>query len=440
MILEKYDSYKDSGVEWLGDIPKDWEVKRVKNIGKLQNGISQSAEYFGEGFPFVSYSDVYNQRIVLEEIEGLAKSSKEEQKLYSVKENDIFFTRTSETIEEIAFSSVCNETIPNAVFSGFVIRLRPFLYKINKGFSKYYFNARANRHFFVKEMNIVTRASLSQGLLYQLPVLLPDLQEQHQIVNFLDKKTAQIDSKIDLLQKKIVNYKELKRSLINETVCRGLNKNVTLKDSEVEWIGKIPEHWTVERLKKIFNERSEKNKKIDGQPITDNILSVIKDVGVINHRDKGNVGNKMSEDISEYKIVYPKDIVVNKMNVIIGSVGISKEFGALSVIYIILKTKSSHYPEFYDYVFKSKYFQKYLRTIATGILEIREAVNSHLFRQQKLPTPPKEEQIQIANYLDEKTTKIDAIISKITDQINTLKEFRKTLINDVVTGKIKVSE
>jgi len=128
------------------------------------------------------------------------------------------------------------------------------------------------------------------------------------------------------------------------------------------------------------------------------------------------------------------------MNVLIGSVGISKEFGALSVIYIILKTKPKNNPEYYDYVFRSKYFQKYLRTISTGILEIRECVNSDLFRHQEFPQPPKQEQIQIANYLDEKTSKIDTIISKINDQIETLKEFRKTLINDVVTGKVRIQD
>jgi len=246
--------------------------------------------------------------------------------------------------------------------------------------------------------------------------------------------------KIILLQEKKETYEELKKSLINETVCRGIDKNVELKDSGIEWIGKIPKHWKIERLKNIFDERVEKNLKLEGVPITDNILSVMKDVGVINHRDKGNVGNKMAEDITGYKLVHQRDIVVNKMNVLIGSVGISKEFGALSVIYIILKTKSEGHSEYYDYVFRSKYFQRYLRTIAAGILEIREAVNSNLFRHQELPKPSKEEQIQIAKYLDEKTSNIDKTVSKINDQIESLKEFRKTLINDVVTGKVRIQD
>lgn len=176
-----------------------------------------------------------------------------------------------------------------------------------------------------------------------------------------------------------------------------------------------------------------------GEAVTSNILSVMKDIGVINHRDKGNVGNKMAEDITNYKLVYPNDIVVNKMNVMIGSVGISKEYGALSVVYIILVTKKDSYAKYYDYFFRMKAFQRSLRRIATGILEIREAVNMTLFMQEMMTKPPYEEQVKIANYLDEKTTKIDLIVQTIGKKIEVLKEFRKTLINDVITGKVKVA-
>ena len=193
-------------------------------------------------------------------------------------------------------------------------------------------------------------------------------------------------------------------------------------------------------MKNIFDERVGKNlDKSTGEAVTSNILSVMKDVGVINHRDKGNVGNKMAEDITNYKLVHPNDIVVNKMNIMIGSVGISKEFGALSVIYIILITKKGSYAKYYDYFFKMKAFQRSLRRIATGILEIREAVNMTLFMQEAMTVPPYEEQVEIANYLDEKTTKIDEIVKTLDMKIETLKEFRKTLINDVVTGKVKVA-
>ncbi|MDD4353993.1 MAG: restriction endonuclease subunit S [Candidatus Nanoarchaeia archaeon] len=435
MILQKYDSYKDSGVEWLGEIPKDWEVKRLKDVYKeIGSGGTPSSEnlnYYEGNIPWVRSGDLNNSIV-----------------------EDVPFKITNEALNNSSAKMFPKGTFIIAMYGASVGKMGILgldastnqacccivtnKNKIDIKYLYYYYNF--YKPLLIKDAVGGGQPNISQGLLKLSWLIYPEKNQQTAISNFLDKKTSQIDSKINLLQEKITSYEDLKKSVINETVCRGLNKDVELKDSEIEWIGNIPKHWKVERLKNIFNERVEKNKKLDGEPITDNILSVMKDIGVINHRDKGNVGNKMSEDISGYKIVHPKDIVVNKMNVIIGSVGISKEYGALSVIYIILKTKPESHPEFYDYVFRSKYFQKYLRTIATGILEIREAVNSTLFKHQGLPNPPKEEQIQIANYLDEKITKIDNIISKIKDQINTLKEFRKTVINDVVTGKVRVEE
>ena len=166
---------KPSGIDWLGDIPEHWGVKKLKYIGRCQNGISQGADYFGSGYPFVSYGDVYNNIMLPFAVEGLAKSTDEDKFAYSVKEGDVFFTRTSETIEEIGFTSTCIKTIDNATFSGFLIRFRPYKGFLYSGFSKYYFRSQLHRRFFVKEMNLVTRASLSQDLLKRLPVLLPPL-------------------------------------------------------------------------------------------------------------------------------------------------------------------------------------------------------------------------------------------------------------------------
>lgn len=442
MILQKYDSYKDSGVEWLGEIPEGWSKYRFKDISLIQtSNVDKKTKEEEQEVLLCNYVDVYKNEFIDNSFNFMkATASKEQITKFSLIKNDVIITKDSETSEDMAEPALIIENLNNVICGYHLALIRSKKFVDNRFIFRLFQASNFHWNFIIKSKG-VTRVGLSiNNAVKNQELFLPDKETQTQIANFLDKKTSQIDKKIKILQEKISSYEELKKSLINETVCRGLNKNVELKDSEIEWIGDIPKHWNVRRIKNIFTERSEKNLKLGGEPITDNILSVMKDIGVINHRDKGNVGNKMSEDITGYKIVHPKDIVVNKMNVIIGSVGISKEYGALSVIYIILKTKPESIPEFYNYVFRSKYFQKYLRTIATGILEIREAVNSTLFKHQGLPNPPKEEQIQIANHLDEKTTKIDTIVSKIKDQIKTLKEFRKTLINDVVTGKVRVSE
>lgn len=209
---------KDSGVDYIGKIPSEWFFCKLRNVGDTQNGISKSSEFFGKGFPFVSYSDVYKNYSLPFAVSGLVESTPEEQERYSVKEGDIFFTRTSETIEEVGFSCVCEKDIPNATFAGFLIRVRPFSDKLHTPYAKYYFRSSHLRFYLVKEMNLVTRASLGQSLLKSMPVLLPPLEEQKEIANYLDAKCAEIDGLIAKKEQLVKELESYKKSLIYEVV------------------------------------------------------------------------------------------------------------------------------------------------------------------------------------------------------------------------------
>jgi type I restriction enzyme S subunit len=210
---------KDSGVEWIGEIPEHWSIRRLRYLGNCQNGISKSSEYFGKGYPFVSYGDVYRNIELPKVVNGLVESTESDRKTYSVEQGDIFFTRTSETIEEIGLTCICTKTIENATFAGFLIRVRPTnKERLNIGYSKYYFSSNMHRRFFVKEMNLVTRASLSQELLKKLPVLLPPIEEQQEIADYLDKKCSAIDKLISNKEKVIEKLTIYKKSLIYECV------------------------------------------------------------------------------------------------------------------------------------------------------------------------------------------------------------------------------
>ena len=209
---------KDSETGYIGQIPIEWGVVKLRYLGICQNGISKGGEYFGSGFPFVSYSDVYKNMELPLQVDKLVESTEEEQDRYSVIEGDIFFTRTSETIEEIGFTSVCKQTIEKATFAGFLIRVRPVTQKLVIGFSKYYFRSEIHRQYFVKEMNLVTRASLGQELLKNLPVLVPSITEQSEIVAYLNEKTAAIDSLIQKREQLISELEAYKKSLIYEYV------------------------------------------------------------------------------------------------------------------------------------------------------------------------------------------------------------------------------
>lgn len=211
---------KDSGIEWIGDIPESWEVSSVRYIGQLQNGISKGGEFFGKGFPFVSYGDVYKNYELPHSVSGLIDTTEDERATYSVEYGDIFFTRTSETIEEVGFSCVCKRSIPNATFAGFIIRLRPFCAdeKILTDYAKYYFRGEHIRAYLVKEMNLVTRASLGQTLLKGMSVIVPPKSVQKEIAEYLDDKCADIDALVAKKQQYLTEIENYKKSLIYEYV------------------------------------------------------------------------------------------------------------------------------------------------------------------------------------------------------------------------------
>lgn len=212
------ETLKESGDQWLGKIPISWKVIKLGRFCSFQNGISESGDFFTSGTPFVGYGDVYRRLELPETVNGVAKANKQQQEMFSVHKGDIFFTRTSENIEEIGMAAVCNHTIEKAVFSGFLIRCRPRLQIINMDFMKYYLQIPAVRNHFSSMMNIVIRASLGQNLLKQMPVVVPSLEEQKEIAIYLDSLHEKFTRLIDATQKEISTMMELKNRLISDVV------------------------------------------------------------------------------------------------------------------------------------------------------------------------------------------------------------------------------
>ena len=207
-----------------------------------------------------------------------------------------------------------------------------------------------------------------------------------------------------------------------------------MRDSGVEWIGEVPEGWEVNRLQWHLEELVEKNDPIQ----TTNILSLTNDRGVIPYEDKGNVGNKAKENYTEYKLAYKNTIVANSMNVLIGSVGLSKYDGCVSPVYYIYKSKDSNSIRYYNYLFQLTPFQKELRRYANGILEIRLRVSSSDILKRSVPAPSFSEQRRIADYLDEKCAAIDGAVCELKRGIEDCKAWKKAIIFEAVTGKANV--
>ena len=209
---------KESGYDVIGRIPQHWMVIRLRFIGYPMNGISKSGDSFGKGYPFVSYGDVYKNITLPEKVTGLVETTEEERLRYSVQAGDIFFTRTSETIDEVGFSSVCEKTIPDATFAGFLIRVRPYNDTLDSSYAKYYFRGKHLRNYFAREMDITTRASLSQNFLKNVPVLVPPKDEQQMIARFLDDVCGRITCSIEKQESIITKLEEYRKSIIYNAV------------------------------------------------------------------------------------------------------------------------------------------------------------------------------------------------------------------------------
>lgn len=202
-----------------------------------------------------------------------------------------------------------------------------------------------------------------------------------------------------------------------------------MKNSGIEWIGEIPTEWGLNRLQFSLNERNIKNNPVQ----TNQVLSLVKDKGVMLYEDKGNQGNKAKEDVSEYKLAYPNTLIVNSMNILIGSVGISNYFGCVSPVYYVFEETENADIRFINYIFNTREFQKELRKYANGILEIRLRVAADDIFKRKVPCPSKADQTRIANFLDSKCAEIDALMADIQAQIETLEQYKRSVITEAVT-------
>ena len=198
--------------------------------------------------------------------------------------------------------------------------------------------------------------------------------------------------------------------------------------NSIEWIGKVPNGWNLNRIQNCIQEVKIKNNPIQ----TTQVLSLVKDKGVLLYENKGNQGNKAKEDVSEYKLAYPNTMIVNSMNILIGAVGISDYFGCVSPVYYVFKEKDNSDIRFINYIFNTREFQKELRKYANGILEIRLRVSAADIFKRLIALPSKAEQHRIADFLDMKCNEIDGLIEDIEEQICILEDYKRAVITETM--------
>lgn len=267
--------------------------------------------------------------------------------------------------------------------------------------------------------------SISKIARLELPV--PPLSEQETIAAYLDKECERIGRKIGLLERKADAYRRLRRSLINQTVTRGLNPNVALKPSQSSICTKIPSHWQESRIKDIFTEKS-----IKGYP-NEPMLCATQSKGVIPQSLYENRIVVALSGLDNMKLVEVGNFVIS-LRSFQGGIEYAYYRGIISAAYTILELDNNNDREYFRYFFKSSSLIKLMKKCVTGIRE-GQNINYQILKYEWIPIPPLEEQQEIAAYLDEKCAKIDTIIEKINSQIERLKELKRSLINEVVTGR-----
>ena len=423
MRLQKYDSYKDSGVEWLGEIPSEWEVKSLKYILSFTTGGTPSSHisgYYDGNEPWVTIADIDGKYI--NKTHFISKNgAKNANMILSPKGSLLYSFKLS--VGQVAFTS--SDVYTNEA----IISIHPHK-NLNLNFWYYLLPI-----FVIKNANtnIYGAFLLNQDLIKNSTLLFPPFQEQQKIALFLDTKTQQLDKAIKQKEKLIKLLKERKQIVINEAVTKGLDKTVTMKDSGVEWLGEIPKHWEVNKLKYIFNEINKRSETGEEE-----LLSLSKYKGVI---PKSSLDERagMAKTLIGYKKVYYNNLVINKMQAVNGLLAVSKIEGITSPDYSVYKVKSNQYNiDYYGLLLNQSIYLSEFKKVVTGVMEGFIRLYTDDLYNIIVQVPPKQEQKQIVNFIENQTSKIDNAIDLQQKQIDKLKEYKTSLIDSIVTGKVRV--
>ncbi|MEY9560535.1 restriction endonuclease subunit S [Sinorhizobium fredii] len=413
-----YDSYKDSGVSWLGHVPSTWELTRL-------GGLFQERKTKVSDKDFEPLSVTKNG--IFPQLETAAKTNDGDNRKL-VKAGDFVINSRSDRKGSSGLSPLDG----SVSLINIVLRPKEILPEFcNHVLKSYAFVEEFYRmgHGIVADL-WTTRYDEMRAIIMALPS--PD--EQRAIAVFLDEKCLKIDEAVRIKEEQIALLRERRQILIQEAVTRGLNPAAPTKDSGIDWIGQIPAHWKVKRGKFLFREINERS-----QSGAEELLSVSHTTGVTSRSEK-NINMFMAEDYTGAKLCQAGDVVFNTMWAWMGALGVSDLGGIVSPSYGIyrpLETNSFN-NRYLEWLLRSNSYVEHYNKMSTGLHSSRLRFYAHMFFDMYLGFPSKAEQDEIVAHIEIVAGKIDAGISTKEEQIAALKEYRTSLINAAVTGKIRV--
>jgi type I restriction enzyme S subunit len=433
--MRRYYSYKDSGVEWIGEIPTEWGIKRLKYVSDVKPSNVDKHIFPDElQVRLCNYTDVYYNDFITDSTELKNGScTRDEFEKFKISKGDVIITKDSESPDDIGIPSLVKDNFDDVVCGYHLTVIKPKT--INGGFIFRFIQSDRTRRYFEIHSNGITRYGLGKSSIENLFLPFPPLSEQQQIVSYLDTKTSLIDSLIEKTKLKIQLLKEKRTSLINEVVTKGLNPNVEMKDSGVEWIGEIPSHWIKSKLKfvsKIITGNTPPTKDEDNYESGEYLW--VKPNEIKGFTPTNDTNEKLTEKgKSISKVLPPLSVFVNGIGRI-GEFGYSEKF---------VSTNQQINSIVFNHLVDKRFGLFHTSMMKEGFVSNSEKVVVPILNKSKQENlefilPPLSEQQQIVSYLDEHTQLIDKTISVEERRIDTLKEYRQSLISEVVTGKIDV--
>jgi type I restriction enzyme S subunit len=447
--FKSYPAYKDSGVEWLGEIPAGWEVKPLKALSQLQTGLTLGKNYEGRNLvarPYLRVANVQDGYLDLDNIAEVEVPAQDAAR-YELRTGDVLMTEGGD-FDKLGRGHVWENQVAHCLHQNHIFAVRPrreFLSSrylaiaMSSGYGRAYFTATSKQS--------TNLASTNSTKLRNLPMPVPRAGEQRAIVCFVDRETARIDLMVVKKGRLIELLQEKRTSVITRAVTKGLDPNAPMKDSGVEWLEEIPAHWELRPIRALA--RAGYKAFTDGDWIES---PFIRDEG-IRLIQTGNVG------IGEYKeqgfryideetfnafrctAILPGDVLICRLADPVGRACLAPDLGCrmiASVDVCILKPASDVHAAFVVYALTGSEYLAWLGGICRG--GTRDRVSRSMLGAIRVQKPPLAEQRAIAAFLDQETARIDDLITKVREAIERLKELRTALISAAVTGKIDVRE
>ena len=432
--LPPYPAYKPSSVDWLGDVPAHWEVRRLRNLAEMR--VSNVDKHVKDGelpVRLCNYVDVYKIDSITESIGFMrATATAAEIERFRLEAGDVLITKDSETWNDIGVPALVQGTADDLVCGYHLALLRPLKSWLNGPYLFRVLQSPTIAYQFHVSANGVTRYGLTHEAIKSVLIPLPPLPEQRAIANYLDHADRRIQRYIHAKQKRITLLHEARQAIIHRAVIRGLDPDVPLKPSGVDWLGDVPAHWEIRRAKYLYREVNERS-----STGAEELMSVSHKTGVTPR--KKNVTMFRAETNVGYKLCRSGDIVINTMWAYMAALGVARQVGLVSPSYNVYRPIDCQKlnQDYMDSLLRTETYRiEYLiRSLASLSLAFGCILNPSWISRCCTPLP---EQTAIAAYLDQATAAIDAAIDSARRQTELMRAYRASLIAHVVTGKLDV--